>query len=86
MEWILELLFWIFFDIIFRSLWSLFTWTGEVILFIVTLGRYKPRWDFYTNSEALEKTLMFFILSPLLGAAFWIVVVALAPAVIFRTW
>ncbi len=37
-------LFWFVFSI-------LFSWTGEVLLFCVTLGKRKPRWDLYTKES-----------------------------------
>lgn len=55
----------------------LFVMTGEVILFVFTLGRHKPRWDLYT-SERPVRFLVFSEVSGWIGIAFWLVVAAVA--------
>ena len=54
----------------------LFAWTGEIVLFVVTLGRHKPRWDLYTK-ESPTRFVIFSELSLWIGMAFWVVVFAL---------
>jgi len=46
-------------------------YTGELILFVLTLGKRKPRKDFYT-SERGSKFVIFSEFSTWLGLAFWI--------------
>lgn len=46
-------------------------WTGEIILFIVTLGMHKPRWDLYTKNSPV-KFVIFSELSSYVGILFWI--------------
>lgn len=45
-------------------------WTGEIILWLVTLGRHKPRWDFYTRQSSGEFVL-FSEVSAWIGLIFW---------------
>ncbi len=48
-----------------------FFYTGEIILYIVTFGSKKPRWDYYSN----ESTLRWVILTEMswwVGFLFWI--------------
>jgi len=54
----------------------LFAWTGEIVLFVVTLGRHKPRWDLYTK-ESPARFVIFSEISLWIGMAFWVVVVAM---------
>jgi hypothetical protein len=66
---VLEFLFELIFGVIF-------CWTGEIILFILTLGRHKPRWDLYTE----ESPTRFVILSEIstwIGMIFWFIVLVL---------
>jgi len=58
----------------------LFAWRGEIVLFVVTLGRHKPRWDLYTK----DSTVRFVLFSDIrfwIGMAFWVVVAVLYRAV-----
>lgn len=48
----------------------LFTWTGEIILFAVTLGRHKSRWDLCTNAPPGE-FVFFSEVSAWIGMIFW---------------
>lgn len=50
--------------------------TGEAVLFVLTLGRRKPRWDLYTN-ENFGKFFLFTELSGWVGITFWIAIIAL---------
>jgi hypothetical protein len=52
------------------------TLTGEGILYTVTLGRHKIRWDLYADEPA-TKSVVFSELSFWIGVAFWIAVIAL---------
>ena len=61
------------FEILFETF---FMWTGEVILFIFTLGRHKPRWDTYTNESSASKFVIFSEISLWIGIAFWILLIA----------
>ena len=45
-----------------------FIWTGEAVLWVVTLGRHAPQWDRGFQSDALELE----ILSFWVGSLFWI--------------
>jgi len=60
-----------FFFVIFIEF--LLFYTGEFILFIVTLGNRKPRWDYYTR-ESTSKFIIFTELSTWIGFAFWLFV------------
>lgn len=46
-------------------------YTGEIVLFIITLGYKKPRWDYYT-SEKPSRFVIFTELSLWVGFAFWL--------------
>lgn len=48
----------------------LFFYTGEILLFIVTFGHKKPRWDYYTNERG-SKFVIFSELSEWIGILFW---------------
>lgn len=50
--------------------------TGEAVLFVLTLGRRKPRWDLYAN-ENFGKFFLFTELSGWVGITFWIASIAL---------
>ncbi len=52
---------------------TLFCLTGEIVLFLVTFGRHKVRWDLYTRERPV-KFVVFSDLSTLVGFGFWIVV------------
>jgi len=65
---IFRLLFWLIFSV-------LLTWTGEIVLFVFTLGKHRPRWDLYTK-EKLVKFVIFSEASLWIGAAFWAAAIA----------
>ena len=46
-------------------------WTGEIVLFIITLGKHKPKWDLYAEAKP-QKFVIFTEISLWLGVAFWI--------------
>jgi hypothetical protein len=55
---------------------AVLTWTGEFILFVITFGKHKPRWDLYTK----ESPSRFVILSEAslwIGIAFWVATIAI---------
>lgn len=60
----------------------LFFYTGEIVLFIATFGRKKPRWDYYTN-ESPSKWLIFTEISVWIGIAFWLLVAWFINSVLF---
>ena len=64
---ILEILFHIFVKIICF-------YTGEIILFIITFGHKKPRWDFYNNVSA-TKWVVITEVSSWIGGAFWLILI-----------
>lgn len=62
-------------EILFRIVVELFLfYSGEIVLFIITLGYKKPRWDYYAD----EKPSRFIILTELsvwIGFIFWLFIV-----------
>jgi hypothetical protein len=50
---------------------AFFTWTGEIVLFVISLGKHKPRWDLYTK-ESPSRFVIFSEISLWIGIAFWI--------------
>jgi hypothetical protein len=63
--------------IIFGAILQMFlVATGEAVLFVVTLGQRKPRWDLYTN-ENFGRFFLFTELSEWVGITFWIATIAL---------
>lgn len=62
---------------LFRVLFEIvFSWTGEIVLFLVTFGKHRPRWNLYTD-ESAGKFVLFSEVSLWIGIAFWVFVVAL---------
>jgi len=60
----------------------LFFYTGECILYVITFGKKKPRWDYYIN----EKPTKFVILTELsvwIGLFFWVLIVVFIVKSIF---
>ena len=55
---------------------TIFFYTGEIILFIITFGRKKPRWDYYAKERGFN-FVVFSQLSEWIGIVFWIVVIGL---------
>ena len=58
------------FDILIEVL---FFYTGEIVLFMVTFGKKKPRWDYYAN-ESTSKWVILTELSTWVGIAFWLLI------------
>ena len=48
-------------------------YTGEIVLFILTFGKKKPRWNYYTD-ESPSKWVIFTELSTWIGIAFWLLI------------
>lgn len=46
-------------------------YTGEILLFVVTFGKKKPRWDYYAE-ENPSKFVILTEISVWIGLAFWI--------------
>jgi hypothetical protein len=65
-EVILELLLRIFVE-------TFFFYTGEILLFILTFGKKKPRWNYYNDASA-SKFVIFTEISVWIGMAFWVFV------------
>lgn len=63
-----KFIFWFIFEI-------LFSWTGEIVLFIISFGKHKPRWDLYTE-ESPSRFVIFSEISLWIGITFWIAAIA----------
>lgn len=63
MDILVELVFWLVVEILF---WG----TGELILFLVSFGRRKPRWGLYKREQP-ARSIFLFELSFWVGAFFW---------------
>ena len=48
-------------------------YTGEIVLFVLTFGKKKPRWN-YCADESPSKWVIFTELSTWIGIAFWLLV------------
>jgi hypothetical protein len=66
-EEVAELILWLIFGF-------LFAWTGKIVLFVVTPGKHKPRWDLYTKDSPVRFAL-FSDISFWIGTAFRVVMV-----------
>ena len=63
---------------------GLFTMTGELVLWILSLGKRKPRWDLYVN----ERPIKFYLLndaSMYIGIVFWLVLAVAVHRVFFSS-
>lgn len=49
-------------------------YTGEIILFTVTAGNRKPRWDYYSG-ESVTRWILMTELSTCIGIFFWILTI-----------
>ena len=49
-------------------------YTGEIVLFILTFGKKKPRWNYYAD-ESPSKWAILTELSTWIGIAFWLLIV-----------
>jgi hypothetical protein len=61
---VFRFLTWLFFEVI------LF-YTGEIVLTLLTLGRRKPRWDYFAD-ESPKKFILYTDLSVLVGFVIWL--------------
>jgi hypothetical protein len=50
---------------------TIFFYTGEIALYVLTFGRRKPRWDFYADHSAGE-FVVFSEISTWIGGLIWI--------------
>lgn len=67
---------------VFRFIFEiLFGWTGEIILYIITFTKHKPRCDLYTK-ESPSRFVIFSEISFWIGMVFWISVIAIA----YKIW
>ena len=57
-------------------------YTGEIVLFIMTFGKRKPRWDYYVD-ESASKWVLFTEISTWIGIAFWLFVAWFINSVLF---
>ena len=64
LEFIVELIFRLIIEI-------LCFYTGEIVLSVVTIGKKKPRWDYYSG-ESTTKWMLLTDLSTCIGIFFWI--------------
>jgi hypothetical protein len=57
---------------LFRIIFGcLMIWTGEIVLYLVTIGRHKPRWDMYLGDSPV-RYVIFSEICFWLGFSFWI--------------
>ncbi len=63
----------------------LLAWTGEIVLFILTFGRHRPRWDLYTR-ESPGRFSVFSEMSLWIGFAIWAMVAYLLYEAPGRAW
>ena len=63
---------------LFRIIFAvLFAWTGEIVLFLVTFGKHKPRWELYA-SQSPSRFVLFSEISLWIGMAFWVFIIAVS--------
>lgn len=74
-EGLLEFLFHVFIEIVCF-------YTGEFVLYVITLGHKKVRWDFYVNAS-LTKFILFTEISVWIGMFFWIFAIGLIARTFF---
>ena len=55
----------------------IFFYTGEIVLYVISLGKKKPRWNYYSDEENLSLFMIFTELSEWVGIVFWILVIVL---------
>ena len=63
---VIEFIVWVFVGVLFVT-------TGQIVLFLITLGRHHPRWDFYANEDPI-RSVIFTETSFWIGAAVWIAI------------
>ena len=57
--------------ILYCIIFTLFYYTGEIVLYLITFGRKKIRWDYYTKERG-SIFVLFSTISEWIGIAFWI--------------
>jgi len=50
------------------------TYTGEIVLFVITFGKRKPRWDLYAK-ETAGRFVIFTEISFWVGSAVWLIAI-----------
>ena len=55
-------------------IWAMLIWTGEALLFLLSLGRREPRFDFYRD-ETFFRRLRRRWFSIFAGATFWLLII-----------
>jgi len=53
----------------------IFAWTGEMVLYLVTFGSRKPRWNLYSKETGVY-SVVFSEISVWIGVIFWLLVVS----------
>jgi len=72
---ILDEIFEIIFESIFDLIFAVICFnTGEIIVYILTFGRKKPRWD-YIRTHKFSKLTLLAETTILIGLIFWILVI-----------
>jgi hypothetical protein len=66
---IIEFIFQLIFEV-------LFFYTGEIVLYVISFTKKKPRWDFYEKASA-TKFVLLTELSVWIGIVFWICIIIL---------
>jgi hypothetical protein len=68
---VLRFFLYLVFDVVMIS-------TGELVIWAATLGRRKPRWDFYTSEKSPSLFVVFSEASCWVGIATWLGILVLA--------
>jgi len=68
----------LFFRLIFAML---FAWTGEIVLFVISIGTHKPRWDLYAKQSSC-RFVIFSEISLWIGMTFWVAIIT----VLYKLW
>jgi hypothetical protein len=51
-----------------------FFYSGEIVLYLLTFGKRKPRWDYYANERA-SKFVIFTEISMWIGCLAWLIII-----------
>lgn len=60
----------------------LFFYTGEIVIFVITFGKRKPRWNYYSD-ESTSRFVIFTEGSTWIGFAFWLFVAWFINSILF---
>lgn len=60
----------------------LFFYTGEIVIFVITFGKRKPRWNYYSD-ESASRFVIFIEGSTWIGFAFWLFVAWFINSILF---